>query len=247
MNIILHSEKQPGNGLLKIASGFLPHDTRRTTCPPAALVGADGPLIIVPSLMRSGTHLLLDTLFNNFPALRRKPLFVDFDAYRANGLHRQLRLFASINGIVIKTHFPLQVPLAGPLTFRFSRRLLRARLCCGRIVKGRESANRLQSGTRIIRRRNLRNWRKIFENFWVPYSPLIVDFTTLLNSDGVARFIEQVKKKTGLQIRVPFQPVMPARSRVGIYMDKILTRAFGCKVPRVNTTIGYRLKPKSLE
>ncbi|SPE62392.1 hypothetical protein SBV1_820025 [Verrucomicrobia bacterium] len=36
---------------------------------------------------------------------------------------------------------------------------------------------------------------------------------------------------------------MPARSRLGVYLDKVVTRALGCHAPRINTTIGYRLTP----
>src|SRR5579859_7066083 len=94
--------------LLNFASRLLPHDTVQTTCPPAPLVNGEGSLIIVCSLMRSGTHLLLDAMFNNLPALRRRPLFVDFDAYERTGL--PVSAFASATGMVIKTHYP-QTPL----------------------------------------------------------------------------------------------------------------------------------------
>src|SRR5262245_46905598 len=92
-------------------SKLLPHDTRSTTCPPAPLVSGHGPLIIVASLMRSGTHLLLDSFFNNFPELRRVPLFVDFDAYQRAGL--PVGPLQSVQGIIVKTHYP-ETPLAEP-------------------------------------------------------------------------------------------------------------------------------------
>src|SRR5579883_635962 len=107
---------------LNLGSKLLPHDTARTTCPPAALVSREGPVIIVPSIMRSGTHLLLDSLFNNFPTLRRTPLFIDFDAYERGAL--PVEPLASISGVVIKTHFPqisLSEPYASTLTALASR------------------------------------------------------------------------------------------------------------------------------
>src|SRR4051812_42875729 len=94
-----------------VGSRVLPHDTRKTTAPPAVLPSADGPLIIVASMMRSGTHLLLDSMFNNFPPLRRTPLFVDFDSYERQAL--PVDPLRSLRGAVIKTHYP-ETPLASP-------------------------------------------------------------------------------------------------------------------------------------
>lgn len=220
--------------------GLLPHDTRRTTTPPAPLVSGDGPIIIVPSLMRSGTHLLLDALFNNFPAQRRRPLFMDFDAYERAQLSPEP--LPSLKGITIKTHYP-QVELAP--AYLQALKSLAARAV---IITPRRPAEQI--------RKSLAKWgedfsveefaelQRRFDEFWTPFSPLTVNFSALLDAGGVKDLIKLVAEKTQLTPRSASSPVMPARHRFGIYFDKVLTRLLGRGAPRINTTIGYRLAPR---
>jgi hypothetical protein len=228
------------DGLWRAATRFLPHNTRKTTCPPAPLVAGGGPVIIVPSLMRSGTHLLLDTLFNNFPALRRRPLFVDFDAYERAGLPPEP--LASISGVTIKTHHPrveLSEPCLSALESLAGRALILtprrpAEEVCASLAKWGHSLTVDEFGE--IERR--------FDAFWGPYSPVAVSFPTLLDAGGAESLIKLVAERTGLApVRRP-RPVMPAGHRLGVYFDKVLTRLLGRGAPRINTTIGYRLAPK---
>lgn len=220
-----------------LGTRLLPHDTRRTTCPPAPLAPGDGPLIIVPSLMRSGTHLLLDALFNNFPALRRRPLFIDFDAYERAKLPPEP--LARLDGVIIKTHYP-QVELTAP--YLSALQTLAARAF---IVTPRRPAEEI--------RKSLAKWGENYtadefaeierrvDAFWGPFSPVTVPFKTLLDPAGVRSLISQVSEKTHLTRKPGQQPVMPAGHRFGIYFDKVLTRLFGRHAPRINTTVGYRL------
>lgn len=220
-------------------SGLLRHDTRRTTCPPGPLVSGDGPLIIVPSIMRSGTHLLLDALFNNFPALRRQPLFVDFDAYERAKLPSAP--LASLNGVIIKTHYP-QVELAPE--YVSALKTLAARAI---IVMPKRPAEAI--------RKSLAKWdehyspeaftqlEQRYEEFWKPYAPVTAGFASLLDAAGVKALISLVAERTKLTPRSG-PPLMPARGRYGIYWDKVLTRMLGRAAPRINTTIGYRLAPR---
>ena len=222
-----------------LRSRLFAHDTEKTTCPPARLVSG-GPLIIVPSLMRSGTHLLLDSLFNNFPTLRRSPLFVDFDAYERQALPAEPLNF--LTAVTIKTHFP-ETPLAEPYASRLEALASRAL-----ILMPRRAASDI--------RRSMEKWgmefssdefaevEHRFHNFWAPFSPLIVDFPTLLDPARLHLFLGLVAERAGLDFQENKTPCMPARHRWGVYFDKALTRVFGRKAPRINTTIGYRLSPR---
>ncbi len=222
-----------------LRSKLFPHDTEKTTCPPAPLVSG-GPLIIVPSLMRSGTHLLLDSLFNNFPVLRRTPLFVDFDAYERQALPATPLSF--LTAVTIKTHFP-ETPLSEPYASRLAALASRAL-----ILMPRRAASEI--------RRSMEKWgmefspdefakvERRFHDFWVPFSPLIVDFPALLNPARLRLFLGLVAERAGLGFHENKSPCMPARHRWGVYFDKALTRVFGRKAPRINTTIGYRLSPR---
>lgn len=223
--------------LLQLGSKLFPHDTPKTTCPPAPLVNGEGPLIIVASIMRSGTHLLLDSLFNNFPTLRRSPLFVDFDACERVAF--PAKRLAAAQGVVIKTHYPM-APL--PEAYASALTSLAARAV---VIKPTRPAPQVRKslakwGISVSEEEFLElEWR--FEQFWAPYSPQVVTFSSLLNSEGLANVIRLVQENTGLQPRAQ-QPMLPAQSRLGVYIDKALTRAFGSRVPRINTTIGIGLK-----
>ena len=43
----------------------LPHNNKLTVCPPGNLPRGEGKSILVPSIPRSGTHLLIDSIINN--------------------------------------------------------------------------------------------------------------------------------------------------------------------------------------
>ena len=223
-----------------LGSRLLPHDTQNTTCPPAALVSGAGPIIIVASIMRSGTHLLLDAMFNNFPALRRLPLFVDFDAYERGTFPPAPLTF--VTGTVIKTHFPhtpLMEPYAGILAGLAARAVV--------LRPSRPSADVRRSLAKWGHLHSAREFMEIearFDEFWSPFSPLTVDFATLLQPGGIDSVIRSVAQRTGFKPHRRELPVMPAQARWGVYCDKLLTRMLGYRAPRINTTIGYRLSPK---
>jgi hypothetical protein len=223
--------------LRRFGTRILPHDTRRTTCPPAPLVPGEGPIIIVPSLMRSGTHLLLDALFNNFPALRRRPLFVDFDACERVG--RPPGPFTSVNGVTIKTHYP-QVELAGPYSSALTSAAARALILTPRRPAA-EIRKSLAKWGENFTAEEFAEIERCFDAFWGPFSPITVNFATLLESGGIESLMRLVMERTGLAPGRNKPPVMPARHRSGIYFDKVLTRLLGRGAPRINTTVGYRL------
>jgi len=221
------------------ASKLLPHDTLKTTSPPAPLVSGEGPTIIVASLMRSGTHLVLDSLFNNFPQLRRSPLFVDFDAYERAAL--PVEPLGRLQGVVIKTHYPetlLAPDYASALSTLASKAV---------VLMPRRTTDEV--------RRSLQKWgmdfspaefaevEESFRRFWATFSPYTIQFRSLLRAENLKATLDNVANLTGLEWKGKV-PVMPATSRVGIYLDKFLTRLSGCRAPRINTTIGYRLAPK---
>jgi hypothetical protein len=226
--------------LRSVGSRLLPHDSKKTTCPPAPLVSGDGPTIIVASLMRSGTHLLLDALFNNFRGLRRTPLFLDFDAYERGSL--PVAPLSGITGVIIKTHFP-ETPLARAYSVNLSRIASRAIVLTPR--RSSEDVRRsLAKWGMNFSREEFAELEKRFDEYWSPFSPLKLDFNQLLHPDGVRAAVGEVVFRTGLKCDRATRPVMPAKSRLGVYVDKMLTRVAGSSAPRINTTIGYKLSPK---
>jgi hypothetical protein len=187
--------------------------------------------------MRSGTHLLLDALFNNFPALRRRPLFVDFDACERAG--RSTEPFATINGVTIKTHYP-QVELTGPYLSALTSVAARAFILTPRRPAAEIRKSLAKWGENFTAEEFAEIERR-FDEFWSPFSPVTVNFATLLKSEGIESLMALVAERAGLVAGPNKPPVMPARHRVGVYFDKVLTRLLGCGAPRINTTVGYRL------
>jgi hypothetical protein len=190
--------------------------------------------------MRSGMHLLLDTLFNNFPALRRRPLFMDFDSYERAMLPTEP--LASLKGLVIKTHYP-QAELAAPYLAALKSAAPRAFIVAPR-RPATDILNSLEKWGRIMTAGELAELERRFDAFWGPFSPVRVNFSTLLDPGSIENIIALVSERTGLAPRPGRGPVMPARQRLGVYLDKTLTRLLGRRAPRINTTIGYRLAPR---
>lgn len=219
---------------------MLPHDTQHTTCPPAPVVSGIGPLIIVCSIMRSGTHLLLDSLFNNFPRLRRTPLFIDFDAYE-RGSH-PLAPALGVTGAIVKTHYP-QTPLKPAYAAALSAIATRA-VVFKPTRPAMQVRHSLAKWEICMTNDEFAEMERRFDHFWAPFAPNIVEFSNLLDPNRIAELIQLVQERTGLEPRAG-RPMMPAHTRLGVYLDKALTRFFGCRVPRLNTTIGYRLTPKN--
>ncbi len=93
-----------------IGNRWLRHNNPRTLCPPGmpeAGKGPKRPLIMVPTLMRSGTHILIDLILNNFPAYQGKPLYVDLDlVMRHPQREEMLAAMMEVGGFVVKTHYP---------------------------------------------------------------------------------------------------------------------------------------------
>jgi hypothetical protein len=223
-----------------LSSRILPHDTKKTTCPPAPLISGDGPLIIVASLMRSGTHLLLDSLFNNFSSLRRSPLFLDFDAYQRQSLPPAP--LNSITGVVIKTHFP-ETPLAEPYASALAALAPRALVLMPRRPTSEIRKSLAKWGVEVSAA-EFDEIESRFLNFWTPFSPLTIEFSALLNPPKVQALLAEIAKRASPGLRQNSKLVMPSQSRFGVYVDKLLTRLSGKSAPRINTTIGYRLSSR---
>lgn len=211
-----------------------------TTCPPAPLKSSGGPTIVVASLMRSGTHLLLDTLFNNYSEFRRFPLFVDFDAYARKEL--PLEPLSSLRGVLIKTHYP-ETPL--PSAYADALAAIASRSIVLTPTRNQDEVRTSLTKWGVDCTSNdFADIKTQFENFWTPFSPTLIPFTQLLDATGIQSVLLQLNQLTGLNCRRLHSPVMPANLRLGVYIDKLLTRLAGSKAPRINTTIGYRLSEK---
>jgi len=185
-------------------------------------------------MRRSGTHLLIDAILNNFAIYKRDPLHIDLDLYLKNGY--PLADLLRCHGYVIKTHFPQtlamefepQVRAVAEQAFvltpsRPLEEVYRSSLTFGATVGAEEFAKQSEQ----------------FDTFWRQYHPLSVPFAGLTNTVNYECLLAKIGQVIGVE---PNQkPIYPfsKNQRALVYLSKTLTRLLGSHSPVVNTTISF--------
>lgn len=222
--------------IFQLASKILPHNNSKTVAPPGILKQSKvGRPIIVSSLMRSGTHILIDLLLNNFSAYRNSPLYVDLDVYLTNRLPKE-KLF-SCGTYVLKTHFPQCQHDASAVE----------------TIKELASCSYIMQPTRPARSvyRSLKNFsyaddydsllkeKERFHEFWGPYHPHQFDFNDLTNQTAVMNILRSMS--VVIDQEVPPSPIFPPSKTdfQRVYFYKTLTRLIGKYSPVINTTVQF--------
>lgn len=220
----------------RLASRLLPHDNGRCVAPPGRLPQGAAPPVVVASLMRSGTHLLIDLILNNFAAYRHTPLYVDADAwFRAGNPPSDL---ASLEGCVVKTHFPqLRDGASGPAAEAALDRLATRAVV---FQPRRDSDPVFDSLQRFGYRGDRAAFeaeRESFESFWAKYDPVILEFADLADPASSHQCLLEMAEV--LHQPPPATPVLsPAKSDArSILWSKALTRLLGRRARRINTSI----------
>jgi len=190
---------------------------------------------MVASLMRSGTHVLIDCILNNFDRYRRRPLYVDLDQFVSQGLDWH-RIVDQAGPYVVKTHFP-QFQCTG-LEEAVTQLLNTAKV----VIPQRSAADVLESSEAFdtgLTPDELTQSMQAFHQFWLRVPHLPVEFAQLVDRDGAPRQIERLAAYLRESPRVP--PVLPpdAARRLGIYSAKLATRLLGDHAPVINTTIRF--------
>ena len=216
-------------------STLFPHDNKRCVAPPGSLQPGVGKNIIVCSLMRSGTHALIDLLLNNFQPYRRTPLYVDFDGLIKLNLDKDEIL--GINGYLIKTHFP-QNPLP-----REHIEILDLLAQGSHVIRPYRDLNHvrnsLQNFSHADYQGDLVGIALEADRFWGKYNPLVIPFDDLINSNKAASVIKTLSHH--LQMPCNKKTIAnPERHQVLFALScKLATRILGKHSPRINTTIQF--------
>lgn len=212
-------------------------------CPPGVLAAANGvPHVIVAAPMRSGTHLVIDLILNNFPVYRAGPLYLDLEQYRLAGLETERIL--SFRGSVIKTHFPHTSDLVShkrdiaPLIERYPV-----------IVPVRERRDVMDSMQRFGEWGTSQSTEEQFDAFeecWRGVPRLSIPFDQLVDPAALSATVSALATHLGAEPSASLVGPRPQSQRRRVLFDKVLTRLFGPAAPRINTTIGFALpSPKS--
>jgi hypothetical protein len=212
---------------------------RRTCSPPASLKQPNGlPHLVVASMMRSGTHIAIDLLLNNFSQYKGSPLYVNLDMVLHFG--GKMDDLSKSGGSVIKTHFPQAIECRGHKA-EISNFLTQQKV----ILVTRDPQQIKQS------LRNFGEWgaeealkfdplHQEFENYWLNEHKgevMRVDYMDLIQPDKVPEILRKIESFSGLEKNAKFIGVICKKKRVTIFLCKALTRVFGRFAPRINTGI----------
>ncbi len=226
-----------GNPLVRFLSRVLPPNTPKTVCPPGPLSASASPLplVVVASFPRTGTHVLIDLLLNNFPAYRRDPLYVNLDEYLRAGLPVEELL--RTGGYVLKTHYPeatfsADQQAAYEQIFRTAILLMPARPA----VDVARSYRRMLGGAREA---DLPAALQAYEAYWRARQPETFAFAELIDPAWTASVVARLA--TLLHQPQPRRPISPPsrRSYLRVCLRKLGTRLLGNKLSVVNTTVGF--------
>ncbi|MEM1436666.1 MAG: hypothetical protein AAGG11_21630 [Pseudomonadota bacterium] len=195
---------------------------------------------MVASLMRSGTHLLIDSLLNNCRGLRRSPLYIDLDQLLSQSSPEEaLALMKRSGTYVVKTHFP-QLGHDDP-----ARERVMTALCeMGTTITVTRERSAVERSFAIFSDRDtaidLSEDYQRFAEFWSARATASISFEEL--TGNWADTMAGVWRATGLTPDPGPRPPLSRAHRYRVYLNKLLTRLVGRRAPMINTTIGFALK-----
>ncbi|WP_221030576.1 hypothetical protein [Actomonas aquatica] len=213
----------------------LPPINRRCVTPPGELRPRPGRPILVASLMRSGTHLAIDLILNNFAAYRHNPLYLDLDGYLLDGRAREPLL--ACGAYVAKTHHPHRPVPADQL--EALRRFAATAVVVTPVREAEAVSRSLASFGESETVAEVAAMQAQAQAFWAEWDPVAVDFAELTDWAGSAGFLARLAERAG--VPVPARVVEnPPRSATGqVLWAKLWTRLLGSRAARINTTIQF--------
>ena len=232
-----------------IGARYLSFQNPAVVSPPGVIAPQGRRNIIVATPMRSGTHVVIDLLANNFTDYRTRPLYVDLDQrikQSRSAPDRFGRLDAQ-SGYIVKTHFPIAVGERSG-----EREVVAALARDALVIAVRRPDAEIA--------RSLRNWSgsvpaegaaareaviradiAAFWEMWAQRADLTLEFADLFRDAPVEALLDRVARETGAARRRRLMRPPAQRRLWRIYLNKAMTRLLGRNAPRIDTTI-YTLK-----
>jgi len=223
--------------VLDVLRKMISHNNINTVCPPGGLpCGRIVPNIIVASVMRSGTHVLIDLILNNFILYKNRPLYIDLDQYLWAGL--DVDALEGLRGAVIKTHYPQVIPP----NFNAAINILRSSSIV--VSPQRDDKDVLLSLKKFDSEKMnfLNENHQEFRDFWHGFSPTMIPFKDMLNPSKSTKILADLSEKTGCFLRK--KVVLPPSQKtplLWVYFCKFMTRLLGKYSPIINTTISFKV------
>lgn len=214
---------------------IIPHNNKRCTVPPGRISQVEGKPIIVSSMMRSGTHVLIDLILNNFPNYRHNPLYIDLDHYLGKRLSEVELL--SCGAYVIKTHYPQA--RHDKDSIRSINQLANNAYIIQPIRDIESVFQSLQNFSYQGGIARLKEENERFNRFWGKHNILQLNFKDLIDISKTTSCIQKIGDfiNQESQRKAVLPPAKNATKKV--LLLKIVTRLLGCRAPVINTTIRF--------
>jgi len=223
-----------------VGSRVWPTHSPKCVAPPGRLIPRDGGgrPVLVASLMRTGTHVLIDLILNNFQMYRQTPLYVQVDEYLTAGLPLDDLLLAG--PYVMKTHVP-QLHDTPERVDQMRRLAERSVVVIPRrgLEATREALSRFGEEGQEAAHRVEEDFERLCE-FYAPFNPRFFDFKRLVDRSRAAEVVDDLSEALGQPSNDVLVPTPDVRRIGRILVDKALTRSLGPAAPRINTTIRIR-------
>lgn len=226
----------------KIYKKIFRGSSKNVVAPPGEMIDLNkGKPIIVASFPRSGTHLMIDTILNNFPQYRNKPLYLDFDQITNPSYNAEALLQKVCHAkILIKTHYPYEKLFMHENDVSSDLERLHQNAFIIKISRDERCIQAsYEKGFGEIPK--IKEEIELFEKYWQNKADVTVDFEELVNNKALTKIIEQISVKLNEESleTVVFPPRPDAFINVGF--QKIATRLLGKRTPfGINTTIQFK-------
>lgn len=213
---------------------------KKTRVPPGILPDKTGHKnIVIASFRRSGTHILIDLILNNFSPYKRNPLYVDIDQSIGNDTLKQIQ---KNHGLVLKTHFPILLDNNEKQLKKLNKQ---TQICLGKILRESyviipdrdvDSIRKSLDNFYEDKVNNLAVMKESFHTFWKDYKYMTVDFDSLVDNDKCEEVIRRISNYINLKNDDLVLPLNKS-NKYQIYYNKLMTRLIGYRSKRINTSI----------
>jgi hypothetical protein len=187
-------------------------------------------------MMRSGTHILIDLLLNNFAVLKKSPLYVNLDMFVHSG--QRIAPLDDARGAVIKTHFPQTIECRGNEEV-MQDFLKRNKVIL--VVRDQDQIRKSLQNFGAWGKAEVNNFEQssaLFKRYWDEThtgNVMRLQYADLIQPQKLPQLLEQIEAFTGLTKNSRTVGVIPKEYRWSIFIGKILTRLLGRRAPRIYT------------
>ena len=211
----------------------------RTCCPPGKLKKENQtPHLIVASMMRSGTHLAINMILNNFLVYKGTPLYINLEMFLYTG--GSLEELSRAGGSIVKTHFPQAIECQGHeqeiSEFLRKEKVILITRNPPQIKRSLQNFGQWGTGESL----KFDEIQREFEGYWMrAYTGdvLSLDYADLIQSEKLPDLLRQIEEFTGLTRNPKSVSIINKNRRYTILLSKALTRVFGRFAPHINTGI----------